>query len=103
MYFISDGPFPLKHNQQFNNIDPLVLIDALAAIMKHEEKELCKAANFAMIFIIEKMSNLCYERPWFAKLGAVIALKFLCEHMSIRWLYQHLYTFLKAYLFVSIF
>lgn len=100
-----------------------MLIDALAAIMGHEEKELCKAANFAMILIIrtattimgskeracrlavmqylaEKMSNLCYERPWYAKLGGVIALKFLCEHMSMRWLYQHLYTFLKAYLFV---
>lgn len=91
--------------------------------MGHEEKELCKAANFAMILIIrtattimgskeracrlammqylaEKMSNLCYERPWYAKLGGVIALKFLCEHMSMRWLFQHLYTFLKAYLFV---
>lgn len=91
--------------------------------MGHEEKELCKAANFAMILIIktatdimgtkeracrlaimqylaEKMANLCYERPWYAKLGGVIALKFLCEHMSMRWIYQHMYTFLKAYLFV---
>jgi transformation/transcription domain-associated protein len=117
------GPFPLKHNQQYNQLDPLVLIDALAAIMGHEEKELCKAANFAIFLIIktstdvmgtkeracrlaimqylaEKMANLCYERPWYAKFGGVIALKFLCEHMSMRWLFQHLYTFLKAYLFV---
>lgn len=117
------GPFPLKHNQSYNSLDPLVLIDALAAIMGHEEKELCKAANFAMVLILktatdvmgtkeracrlpimqylaEKMSNLCYERPWYAKMGGCIALKFLYEHMSMRWLYQHLYTFLKAYLFV---
>lgn len=117
------GPFPLKHNQSYNSLDPLVLIDALAAIMGHEEKELCKAANFAMVLILktatdvmgtkeracrlpimqylaDKMANLCYERPWYAKMGGCIALKFLYEHMSMRWLYQHLYTFLKAYLFV---
>lgn len=117
------GPFPLKHNQSYNSLDPLVLIDALSAIMGHEEKELCKAANFAMVLILktatdvmgtkeracrlpimqylaDKMANLCYERPWYAKMGGCIALKFLYEHMSMRWLYQHLYTFLKAYLFV---
>lgn len=117
------GPFPLKHNQSYSSLDPLVLIDALAAIMGHEEKELCKAANFAMVLILktatdvmgtkeracrlpimqylaDKMANLCYERPWYAKMGGCIALKFLYEHMSMRWLYQHLYTFLKAYLFV---
>lgn len=119
------GPFPLKPNQltNSNSLDPLVLVDALAAIMGHEEKELCKAANFAMVLILktatdimgtkeracrlpimqylaERMSNLCYERPWYAKMGGCIALKFLYDHMSMRFMYQHLYMFLKAYLFV---
>lgn len=53
-----------------------------------------------MQYLADKMANLCYERPWYAKLGGVIALKFLCEHMSMRWIYQNMYTFLKAYLFV---
>lgn len=119
------GPFPYKHyQQQFNNrLDPLVLIDALAVIMGHEEKELCKPGHLAMALILEtatnimgtkeracrlplmqylaeRMSSLCYERPWYAKMGGCIALKFFYEHMAMRWLYQHLFSFLKAFMFV---
>ena len=40
------GPFALSAKQsKLGGMDPLVLIDALAVIMGHEEKELCKVSN----------------------------------------------------------
>lgn len=116
------GPFPLKQAGG-SGLDPLVLVDALATIMGHEEKELCKPGNLAMVLILdtatyimgnkeracrlpimqylaERMAALCYERPWYAKMGGCTALKFLYQHMSMRWLYQHLFVFLKAFMFV---
>ncbi|XP_058465654.1 transcription-associated protein 1 isoform X1 [Malaya genurostris] len=117
------GPFPHRHHQLNTGLDPLVLIDALAAIMGHEEKELCKPGNLAMVLILEtatnimgskeracrlpmmqylaeKMAALCYERPWYSKMGGCIALKFLYQNMAMRWLYQHLFIFLKAFMFI---
>lgn len=118
------GPFPYKHTYQMNHgLDPLILIDALAVIMGHEEKELVKPGHLAMVLILEtatnvmgnkeracrlqmmqylaeRMSALCYERPWYAKMGGCTALKFFYQHMAMRWLYQHLFTFLKAFMFV---
>lgn len=93
------GPFPCKHTYQMSNgLDPLILIDALAVIMGHEEKELCKPGHLAMVLILEtatnimgnkeracrlpmmqylaeRMSALCYERPWYSKMGGCTALK----------------------------
>lgn len=80
-----------KHNEQVA-LDPLVLVDALAVIMGHEEKELCKPGHVGLVLILdtastllgskemacklplieylsEKMCALCYERAWYAKLG----------------------------------
>lgn len=117
------GPFPHKHILINNGLDPLVLVDALAVIMGHEEKELCKPGHLAMVLILEtatnimgnkeracrlpmmqylaeRMAALCYERPWYAKMGGCTALKFLYQHMAMRWLYQHLFVFLKAFMFV---
>lgn len=117
------GPFPYKHGLSVTGLDPLVLIDALAVIMGHEEKELCKPGNLALFVILEtatnimgnkeracrlpimqylaeKMAALCYERPWYSKMGGCIALEFLYKHMAMRWLYQHLFAFLKAFMFV---
>jgi len=116
------GPFPQKSYTP-NGIDPMVLIDALAACMGHEEKELCKpgiacmgiildtATNIMgnkdracklplMQYLAEKMTALCYDRPWYAKVGGCQAIQFLCKHMSLRALYQHLFNFLKAFMFV---
>lgn len=113
------GPFPCKHMYSMN----CELIDALAVIMGHEEKELCKPGHLAMVLILEtatnimgnkeracrlpmmqylaeRMAALCYERPWYAKMGGCTALKFLYQHMAMRWLYQHLFVFLKAFMFV---
>ncbi|XP_046866072.1 transcription-associated protein 1 [Drosophila willistoni] len=117
------GPFPQKGYHASNGIDPMVLIDALAACMGHEEKELCKpgiacmgiildtatnimgnkerACKLPLIqYLAEKMTALCYDRPWYSKVGGCQAIQFLCKHMSLRALYQHLFNFLKAFMFV---
>ena len=118
------GPFPMNSKQsKLSGMDPLVLIDAMAVIMGHEEKELCKPGHLAMVLILdtatnilgtkeracrlpimetlaEKMCSLCYERAWYAKLGGCIAIKFLFERMDLRWVFQHQFSFLKALLFV---
>ncbi len=39
-------------------MDPQVLIDALAVIMGHEEKELCKAGHLALVLIHETASTI---------------------------------------------
>ncbi|CAB4061236.1 TRRAP [Lepeophtheirus salmonis] len=118
------GPFPMSTKQnKLQGMDPLVLIDALAVIMGHEEKELCKPGHLAMVLILDtavnilggkeracrlplmeyladRMCNLCYERAWYAKLGGCIAIKFLFERMDLLWVFQHQFSFLKALLFV---
>ncbi|XP_044007561.1 transformation/transcription domain-associated protein isoform X2 [Aphidius gifuensis] len=112
-----------SNNIKPNGLDPYVLIDALSIIIGHEEKELCKPGHLALVLILEtstnilgskeracqlpfmeylaeKMCSLCYERAWYAKLGGCIAIKFLFEHMSIKWVLNHLFVFLKALMFV---
>merc|ERR550534_370110 len=104
-------------------MDPLVLVDALATIMGHEEKELCKLGHLALFFMLktasivlgseeracklpiieylsERMCSLCYDRSWYVKLGGCIAVKFLFERMAFKWVLEHQYVFLKALLFV---
>lgn len=117
------GPFPYKQYYNINGIDPLVLVDALAVCMGHEEKELCRPGQLCiglildttanilgskeracrlplMQYLAEKMTALCYERPWYAKIGGCKAIQFLYQHFSLRSLYQHLFSFIKAFLFV---
>ena len=43
------GPFSSGKYSRFQGQDPLVLIDALAVIMGHEEKELCKPGHLALV------------------------------------------------------
>lgn len=118
------GPINLTNKQnKLSGMDPLVIIDAVAAIMGHEEKELCKPGHLALMFIIdtassvlksreracalplceylvEKMCALCYERAWYAKVGGCIAIKLLAERMTLKWVLAHQYVFLKALFFV---
>ncbi|XP_046480160.1 transformation/transcription domain-associated protein [Neodiprion pinetum] len=118
------GPFCLMGKQiRLQGLDPLVLIDALTVIMGHEEKELCKPGNLALVLILEtatnilgsreracqlplmeylaeRMCSLCYERAWYAKLGGCTAIKFLYERMATKWVLDHLFVFLKALMFV---
>lgn len=39
-------------------LDPLVLVDALAVIMGHEEKELCKPGNLALMLMVGTATTL---------------------------------------------
>lgn len=117
------GPLPLDAEKSHFFMDPHVVVDALAAIMGHEEKELCKpgilvfnlilgtaetvlgshkrAAQLPLFeYLSQKMCALCYERAWYAKLGGCHAIKFMFEHMSATWVYDHAFIFLKALLFV---
>lgn len=104
-------------------MDPTVLIDALAAIMAHEEKELCKVGQLALLliaensatiltskeracqlpymeYLVERMCALCYDRAWYAKSGGCFAIKCLMERLPLRWVLSHQYLFLKALLFI---
>lgn len=51
-------------------------------------------------YLSEKMCALCYDRAWYAKLGGCIAIKFMFERCAIKWVYEHMFMFLKALLFV---
>lgn len=51
-------------------------------------------------YLSEKMCALCYERAWYAKLGGCVAIKFMFERCALKWVYEHMFTFLKALLFV---
>lgn len=53
-----------------------------------------------MEYMVEKLCGLCFERPWFAKLGGCMAIKFLCTKMEVHWVFKHVPTFVKAQLFV---
>ena len=58
------GPFPLcaEKQSQLNVMDAQVLIDALAVIMGHEEKELCKPGQFALMLILEAATTILGSR-----------------------------------------
>ena len=100
-----------------------MLVDALAVIMGHEEKELCKPGEYAFCIMIntatlilgsketacqlplieylaERMCSLCYERAWYAKLGGCKAIEVLIGQCALKWVYEHMFSFLKALLFV---
>lgn len=75
----------------------VLILETATNIMGNKERA-CRLPM--MQYMAERMSGLCYERPWYAKMGGCTALKFLYQHMAMRWLYQHLFVFLKAFMFV---
>jgi hypothetical protein len=51
-------------------MDGLVLVDALAAIMGHEEKELCKPGHLAMVLILDTATTITgsfWNRNYFSR------------------------------------
>ncbi|KAA0197800.1 hypothetical protein HAZT_HAZT001767 [Hyalella azteca] len=114
---------PFNVQNKIQGMDPYVLIDALAVVMGHEEKELCKPGHVTLMLIISaasdilgskerasrlplmeylavKMCQLCYERAWYAKHGGCLAIKILCENMPLKWVLQHQFAFLRALMYV---
>ncbi|KAF0288488.1 Transformation/transcription domain-associated protein [Amphibalanus amphitrite] len=118
------GPFGASARQlKLQGMDPLVLVDALAYIMGHEEKELCKPGRVAIQVMLgtattvmgsleracqlplmenlsERLYGLCYERAWYSKLGGCEAIGALTSFMAPRWLLERQYVFVRALLFV---
>uniref|UniRef100_UPI00359021B0 transformation/transcription domain-associated protein-like n=1 Tax=Myxine glutinosa TaxID=7769 RepID=UPI00359021B0 len=133
------GPFPLEayqasehkpstemfHSEQagVRAMDPLVLVDAIAVCMAHEEKELCKIGEFALgivfdvasvimgskerasqlplfSYVVERLCACCYEQASYAKRGGCVAIEFLMKRLPLTCVLQHLLTFLTALLFV---
>ena len=115
------GPFNVR--DKLKGIDPTVVVDAIAEVMGHEEKELCKPGHVALLLMItssseilgskdraarlplmeyvsQKMSELCYQRAWYAKLGGCLAIKVLIENMPLKWVLEHQTLFLKALTYV---
>ena len=53
------GPFPVGDKQsKLQGMDTQILIDALAVIMGHEEKELCKPGNLALVLILDTATTI---------------------------------------------
>lgn len=53
------GPFPISNKQPRRlMMDPLVLVDSLAVIMGHEEKELCKPGHLALVLIHDTATTI---------------------------------------------
>lgn len=73
------------------------IIETASSVLKSKERAcalpLCE-------YLIEKMCALCYERAWYAKVGGCIAIKSLFERMTLKWVLNHQYVFLKALFFV---
>ena len=57
---LSLGPFPVAGEKQskVQGMDPQVMIDALAVIMGHEEKELVKPGHLALVLILDTATTL---------------------------------------------
>lgn len=55
------GPFA-SATRQPKGMDPLVLVDAIAAIMGHEEKELCKPGGLALVVIIDTATIVLHSK-----------------------------------------
>lgn len=59
MPYFFPGPFPVGDKQnKLQGMDTQILIDALAVIMGHEEKELCKPGNLALVLILETATTI---------------------------------------------
>jgi transformation/transcription domain-associated protein len=60
-------------------MDPLVLIDSLAVIMGHEEKELCKPGHLALVLILETAINILGSKQKVSSLCTVLHEQFVGE------------------------
>lgn len=111
------------YTNKLHGMDPLVLIDAMIAVMAQEEKELCKPCHFLLrtiietsssllgdieracqlplySYILERVCALCYERAWYSKYGGCLTVRYLFERMSRQWVLSHQFVIFKAMMFV---
>ena len=70
------GPFPVGEKQnKLHGMDTQILIDALAVIMGHEEKELCKPGNLALVLILDTASTILGSKE---KVSGMVINSLLC-------------------------
>lgn len=104
-------------------MDPFVIVDALAIVMGHDDKELCKSGYYVIVLMVEtatmllgskeracelplvnylvkSMYELCYTRAWFSKMGGCISIRYFTDNMPIGWLFKYLTKFVRALLYV---
>lgn len=110
-------------SEMFPGQNPLVLIDALKDVLKHEKRKFFKVASHVletilktatsilgslqrvcqlpfMEYLFDELTSLCYETPWYSKLGGCMVIEFLIQKMPLKWLLIHLLPFVKALCFV---
>lgn len=104
------GPFALTSEKlnKMNGLDPHVLLDALAAVMGNEERELC-VQGLKALSIILKVSTLVLEsrekvfqhghfltfieliKPWmFLTIEIIILFNILLFNTKVSWAYVYL-------------
>jgi len=117
------GAYPWVTQTSIKGMDVHIVIDSIAEIMSHEDKELCKYGHMAITvlyetvclimkdklkaarlpffeYMAEKLCGCCYERAWFAKSGGCSAIEFLMDHMPLTWITEHQPMFISALMFV---
>lgn len=110
-------------SDQPQGMDPYVLVDALAIVIGHDDKELSKSGYYVIVLMIEtatmllgskeracelpiinylvkNMYELCYTRAWYSKMGGCISIRFFTDNMPIGWLFRYLTRFVRAMLYV---
>lgn len=109
--------------EQPTGMDPFALVDALAVVIGHDDKDQCKSGYYVIVLVIEtatmllgskeracelplvnylvkSMYELCYTRAWFSKMGGCISIRFFTDNMPIGWLFRYLTRFVRALLYV---
>lgn len=117
------GSYCQEPQTSIAGMDVHVIIDSIANIMSHEDKDLCKYGHLAITilyetsyiiiqdklnaarlpffeYMAEKLCGCCYERAWFAKSGGCSAIEFLMNLMPLQWVVEHQQMFISALLFV---
>jgi hypothetical protein len=64
-------------------MDPLVIVDALATVMGHEEKELCKPAKHALNIILSTATLILGSKD-------LVLPYFMCRNIITRSIYYNL-------------
>lgn len=114
---------PQTSDQGPQGLDPFVIVDALAVVIGHDDKELCKSGYYVIVLMIEtatmllgsreracelplinylvkSLFELCYTRAWFSKMGGCVSIRFFTDNMPIGWLFRYLTRFVRALLYV---
>ena len=60
LFMLLSGPFAMSGDKanKLQGMDTQILVDALAVIMGHEEKELCKPGTVALVLMLETASTI---------------------------------------------